>query len=60
MTLLFNCMPEAETLVDLARRECAIGFELRFRRSVAVPVFARRLSGMPATVAATTSASAWV
>ena len=36
MTLLFNCMPEAETLVDLARRECAIGFELRFCRSVAV------------------------
>ena len=36
MTLLLNCMPEAENLVDLARRECAIGFELRFCRSVAV------------------------
>ena len=36
MTLPFNCLPEDETLVDLARRECAIGFELRFCRSVAV------------------------
>ena len=36
MTLPSNCLPEGETLVDLARRECAIGFELRFCRSVAV------------------------
>ena len=36
MTLPLNCLPEGETLVDLARRECAIGFELRFCRSVAV------------------------
>ncbi|MET4102801.1 hypothetical protein ACSSV6_003505 [Roseovarius sp. MBR-38] len=32
----FNCLPEGETLADLARRECAIGFDLRFCRSVAV------------------------
>jgi hypothetical protein len=31
-----NCLPEGETLADLARRECAIGFDLRFCRSVAV------------------------
>ena len=36
MTLPPNCLPEGEALVDLARRECAIGFELRFCRSVAV------------------------
>ena len=36
MTPAFNCLPEGETLVDLARRECAIGFDLRFYRSVAV------------------------
>ena len=36
MTLPLNCLPEGETLVVLARRECAIGFELRFCRSVAV------------------------
>jgi hypothetical protein len=36
MTLLFNCLPEGETLADLARRECAIGFDLRFCSSVAV------------------------
>jgi hypothetical protein len=36
MTPAFNCLPEGESLVDLARRECAIGFELRFCRSVAV------------------------
>ena len=36
MTTAFNCLPEGESLVDLARRECAIGFELRFCRSVAV------------------------
>ena len=34
--LFFNCLPEGETLADLARRECAIGFDLRFCRSVAV------------------------
>ncbi|WP_323032968.1 hypothetical protein [Paracoccus sp. (in: a-proteobacteria)] len=31
-----NCLSEGETLADLARRECAIGFDLRFCRSVAV------------------------
>ena len=31
-----NCLSESETLDDLARRECAIGFDLRFCRSVAV------------------------
>lgn len=36
MTLPLNCLPEGETLADLARRECAIGFDLRFCRSVAV------------------------
>jgi hypothetical protein len=36
MTLPLNCLPEGETLADLARRECAIGFDLRFYRSVAV------------------------
>lgn len=33
MTL--NCLPEGETLADLARRECAIGFDVRFCRNVA-------------------------
>ena len=36
MTLSHNCLPEGETLADLARRECAIGFDLRFCRNVAV------------------------
>ena len=36
-----NCLPEGETLADLARRECAIGFDLRFCRSVAVSVHDR-------------------
>ncbi len=36
MTPPFNCLPEGETLADLIRRECAIGFDLRFCRSVAV------------------------
>ena len=36
MTLIPNCLPEGETLADLARRECAIGFDLRCCRSVAV------------------------
>lgn len=31
-----NCLPEGETLADIIRRECAIGFDLRFCRSVAV------------------------
>ena len=31
-----NCLSEGETLADVARRECAIGFDLRFCRSVAV------------------------
>ena len=35
MTLPVNCLPEGETLADLARRECAIGFDLRFCRNVA-------------------------
>lgn len=36
MTLIPNCLSEGETLADLARRECAIGFDLRFCRSVAI------------------------
>jgi hypothetical protein len=36
MTLIPNCLSEGETLADLAHRECAIGFDLRFCRSVAV------------------------
>ena len=31
-----NCLSEGETLADVARRECAIGFDLRFCRSEAV------------------------
>ena len=31
-----NCLSEGETLADVARRECAIGFDLRFCRSVAI------------------------
>ena len=34
--LSLNCLSEGETLADLARRECAIGFDLRFCRSEAV------------------------
>lgn len=34
--LSLNCLPEGETLAELARRECAIGFDLRFCRSVAI------------------------
>ncbi len=34
--LSFNCLPEGETIIDLVRRNCAIGFDLRFCRSVAV------------------------
>jgi hypothetical protein len=36
MTLSLNCLSEGETLADLIRRECAIGFDLRFCCSVAV------------------------
>jgi hypothetical protein len=36
MTLTLNCLPEGEVLADLIRRNCAIGFDLRFCRSVAV------------------------
>jgi hypothetical protein len=36
MTLIPNCLSEGETLADVARRECAIGFDLRFCRSVAI------------------------
>ena len=36
MTQSFNCLSEGETLEDLIRRECAIGFDLRFCRSVAI------------------------
>jgi len=36
MTQSFNCLTEGETLDDLIRRECAIGFDLRFCRSVAM------------------------
>ena len=31
-----NCLPEGDVLIDLIRRNCAIGFDLRFCRSVAV------------------------
>ena len=31
-----TCLPEGEALTDLVRRNCAIGFDLRFCRSVAV------------------------
>ena len=31
-----NCLSEGETLSEVIRRECAIGFDLRFCRSVAV------------------------
>lgn len=31
-----NCLPEGDTLDDLIRRNCAIGFDVRFCRSVAV------------------------
>lgn len=31
-----NCLSDGETLDELACRECAIGFDLRFCRSVAV------------------------
>jgi hypothetical protein len=34
--LSLNCLPEGESLGDLVRRNCAIGFDLRFCRSVAV------------------------
>jgi len=36
MTFALNCLPEGEVLFDLSRRNCAIGFDLRFCRSVAV------------------------
>ena len=31
-----NCLSEGETVAEVARRECAIGFDLRFCRSVAI------------------------
>ena len=31
-----NCLSEGETLDDVIRRNCAIGFDLRFCRSVAI------------------------
>lgn len=31
-----NCLSEGETLDDVIRRDCAIGFDLRFCRSVAI------------------------
>jgi len=36
MEIPYNCMPEGDTLADLIRRKCAIGFDLRFCLSVAV------------------------
>jgi len=36
MTFALNCLPEGEALTDLVRCNCAIGFDLRFCRSVAV------------------------
>jgi hypothetical protein len=35
MTIPCNCLPEGDTLADLIRCNCAIGFDLRFCRSVA-------------------------
>lgn len=37
MTLIPNCNSDGDTIADIVRRECSIGFELRFCRSVAVP-----------------------
>ena len=34
--LSLNCLSAGDTLADTIRRECAIGFDLRFCRSVAV------------------------
>ncbi|WP_210879802.1 hypothetical protein [Roseovarius autotrophicus] len=34
--LSLNCLSEGETLEDVVRRNCAIGFDLRFCRSMAV------------------------
>jgi len=34
--LPLNCLSEGETLGDLVRRNCAVGFDLRFCHSVAV------------------------
>ena len=34
--LSLNCLSEGETLDDVIRRNCAIGFDLRFCRSVAI------------------------
>ena len=31
-----NCLSEGETLTDVVGRDCAIGFDLRFCRSVAI------------------------
>jgi len=36
MTFALNCLPEGKTITELVRRNCAIGFDLRFCRSVAV------------------------
>lgn len=36
MILTPNCLSEGETLAEVIRRECAIGFDLQFCRSVAV------------------------
>ena len=36
-----NCLSEGETLADVARRECTIGFDLRFCRSIAVSEYDR-------------------
>ena len=36
MALTPNCLSEGETLTEVIRRECAIGFDLRFCRSVAI------------------------
>lgn len=36
MDITCNCLPDGESLDDIVRRDCAIGFDLRFCRSVAV------------------------
>lgn len=36
MTQSFNCLSEGETLYGIVRSNCAIGFDLRFCRSVAI------------------------
>jgi len=47
MTLTLNCLPEGETLDDVVRRNCAIGFDLRF--AAASPYLRTTAKPLPAT-----------